>query len=142
MDAIAPAITYFDLAEALFPNGVFKKLWAGIFVNSGGGCEKFEPALCRMYERVAESGTPDAEAVALLKERSPSAVADRIDVPTLLMQGQSDSLFPLGHADAAAKAIRANGAPVDVDWIAGGHDGGDPESDRLRARTRPGSTGT
>ncbi|WP_406469711.1 alpha/beta fold hydrolase [Streptomyces hirsutus] len=136
VDAIAPAITYFDLAEALFPNGVFKKLWAGIFVNSGGGCEKFEPALCRMYERVAESGTPDAEAVALLKERSPSAVADRIDVPTLLMQGQSDSLFPLGHADAAAKAIRANGAPVDVDWIAGGHDGGDPESDRLHARTR------
>ncbi|MFD5658534.1 alpha/beta fold hydrolase [Streptomyces hirsutus] len=136
VDAIAPAITYFDLAEALFPNGVFKKLWAGIFVNSGGGCEKFEPALCRMYERVAESGTPDAEAVALLKERSPSAVADRIDVPTLLMQGQSDSLFPLGHADAAAKAIRANGAPVDVDWIAGGHDGGEPETDRVRARTR------
>ncbi|WP_326752836.1 alpha/beta fold hydrolase [Streptomyces hirsutus] len=136
VDAIAPAITYFDLAEALFPNGVFKKLWAGIFVNSGGGCEKFEPALCRMYERVAESGTPDAEAVALLKERSPSAVADRIDVPTLLMQGQSDSLFPLGHADAAAKAIRANGAPVDVDWIAGGHDGGEPEADRVRARTR------
>ncbi|MFF0107011.1 alpha/beta fold hydrolase [Streptomyces hirsutus] len=136
VDAIAPAITYFDLAEALFPNGVFKKLWAGIFVNSGGGCEKFEPALCRMYERVAESGTPDAEAVALLRERSPSAVADRIDVPTLLMQGQSDSLFPLGHADAAAKAIRANGAPVDVDWIAGGHDGGEPEADRVRARTR------
>ncbi|MER5840618.1 alpha/beta fold hydrolase [Streptomyces prasinus] len=136
VDAIAPAITYFDLAEALFPNGVFKRLWAGIFVNSGGGCEKFEPALCRMYERVAESGTPDAEAVALLKERSPSAVADRIDVPTLLMQGQSDSLFPLGHADAAAKAIRANGAPVDVDWIAGGHDGGEPEADRVRDRTR------
>ncbi|MFC5956534.1 alpha/beta fold hydrolase [Streptomyces pratens] len=136
VDAIAPAITYFDLAEALFPNGVFKKLWAGIFVNSGGGCEKFEPALCRMYERVAESGTPDAQAVALLKERSPSAVADRIDVPTLLMQGQSDSLFPLGHADAAAKAIRANGAPVDVDWIAGGHDGGEPEADRVHARTR------
>ncbi|GAB2458191.1 alpha/beta fold hydrolase [Streptomyces incanus] len=136
VDAIAPAITYFDLAEALFPDGVFKKLWAGIFVNTGGGCEKFEPALCRMYERVAESGTPDAEAVALLKERSPSAVADRIDVPTLLMQGQSDSLFPLGHADTAAQAIRANGAPVDVDWIAGGHDGGEPEADRVRARTR------
>ncbi|PWI04972.1 ABC transporter ATP-binding protein [Streptomyces sp. NWU339] len=135
VDAIAPAITYFDLAEALFPNGVFKKLWAGVFVNTGGGCEKFEPALCRMYERVAESGTPDAEAVELLKERSPSAVADRIDVPTLLMQGQNDSLFPLGHADAAAKAIRANGAPVDVDWIAGGHDGGEPEADRVRTRT-------
>ncbi|GGL70384.1 ABC transporter ATP-binding protein [Streptomyces fumigatiscleroticus] len=136
VDAIAPAITYWNLADALFPDGVFKKLWAGIFVNTGGGCDRFEPALCRMYQRVAESGTPDAEARELLQARSPSAVADRIDVPTLLMQGQSDSLFPLGQADAAARAIRANGAPVDVDWIAGGHDGGEPETDRLQSRVR------
>ncbi|MFF7854777.1 alpha/beta fold hydrolase [Streptomyces sp. NPDC007904] len=136
VDAIAPAVTYFDLADALFPGGVFKKLWAGVFVNSGGGCERFEPALCRMYERVAESGVPDTEARALLEERSPSAVADRIDVPTLLVQGQSDSLFPLGQADAAAKAIRANGAPVGVDWIAGGHDGGDLETGRVQTRVR------
>ncbi|MER7774612.1 alpha/beta fold hydrolase [Streptomyces sp. NPDC096191] len=135
VDAIAPAITYWNLADALFPNGVFKKLWAGIFVNMGGGCEKFEPALCRMYQRVAEKGEPDAEAVKLLQERSPQAVRDRIDVPTLLAQGQTDSLFPLGQADAAAKAIRANGAPVDVDWVSGGHDGGDMETDRVEART-------
>ncbi|MET7688851.1 alpha/beta fold hydrolase [Streptomyces sp. NPDC005483] len=134
VDAIAPAITYWNLADALFPNGVFKKLWAGIFVNSGGGCARFEPQLCQMYQRVAESGAPDAQAVKLLRERSPSAVGDRIKVPTLLMQGQTDSLFPLGQADAAAKAIRANGAPVDVDWIAGGHDGGDMETSRVQTR--------
>ncbi|MEV5936257.1 alpha/beta fold hydrolase [Streptomyces sp. NPDC052079] len=136
VDAIAPAITYFDFADALFPDGVFKKLWAGLFVNSGGGCDRFQTELCAMYERVAESGVPDAEARALLEARSPSAVADRIDVPTLLVQGQSDSLFPLGQADAAAQAIRANGAPVDVDWIAGGHDGGDMETDRVEERVR------
>ncbi|MFV0135909.1 alpha/beta fold hydrolase [Streptomyces sp. HMX87] len=136
VDAIAPAITYWNLADALFPNGVFKKLWAGLFVNSGGGCEKFEERLCRMYQRVAASGEPDAAAVKLLEERSAQAVGDRIEVPTLLMQGQSDSLFPLAQADAAAKAIRANGAPVDVDWIAGGHDGGDMETDRLHARVQ------
>jgi ABC-2 type transport system ATP-binding protein len=136
VDAIAPAITYWDLADALFPDGVFKKLWAGLFVNSGGGCHRFEPRLCRMYERVAASGAPDAEARALLQARSPSAVADRIDVPALLVQGQSDSLFPLGQADEAARAIRANGAPVDVDWIAGGHDGGDPETGRVHTRVR------
>ncbi|MFH8440986.1 CocE/NonD family hydrolase [Streptomyces sp. NPDC018026] len=134
VDAVAPAITYWNLADALFPNGVFKKLWAGIFVNSGGGCDRFEADLCRMYQRVAESGRPDAEAVKLLEARSPQAVGERIEVPTLLMQGQTDSLFPLGQADAAAKAIRANGAPVDVDWIAGGHDGGDLETDRVQAR--------
>ncbi|MEU1496192.1 CocE/NonD family hydrolase [Streptomyces sp. NPDC005732] len=134
VDAIAPSITYWNLADALFPNGVFKKLWAGIFVNSGGGCAHFEPGLCAMYDRVAEAGKPDAAARALLEARSPSAVADRIKVPTLITQGQTDSLFPLGQADAMARAIRANGAPVDVDWIAGGHDGGDLESDRVEAR--------
>ncbi|WP_198668283.1 alpha/beta fold hydrolase [Streptomyces triticisoli] len=136
VDAIAPAITYWNLADALFPNGVLKKLWAGWFISAGGGCAKFEPALCRMYERVAESGKPDAEARGMLRQRSPSAVADRIKVPALLVQGQSDSLFPLGQADAAAKAIRANGAPVDIDWIAGGHDGGDAETGRVQARVK------
>ncbi|MFJ9324749.1 alpha/beta fold hydrolase [Streptomyces sp. NPDC101230] len=134
VDAIAPVITYWNLADALFPDGVFKKLWAGIFVTSGGGCEKFEKRLCEMYERVAVSGKPDAEAVRLLTERSPSAVADRIKVPSLLLQGQSDSLFPLGHADAMQKAISANGAPVSVDWISGGHDGGDNETSRVEGR--------
>lgn len=134
VDAIAPSITYWNLSDALFPNGVFKKLWAGIFVNSAGGCEKFEPQICAMYQRVAQSGVPDAQAVKMLEERSPSAVAQDIEVPTLLVQGQTDSLFPLGQADQAAKAIRANGAPVDVDWIAGGHDGGDLETSRVRSR--------
>lgn len=134
VDAVAPVISYWNLADALFPDGVFKKLWAGIFVTSGGGCERFQKQLCEMYERVAVSGKPDAAARALLEERSPAAVADAIDVPALILQGQSDSLFPLGQADAMAKAVKANGAPVSVDWIAGGHDGGDDEGDRVQAR--------
>ncbi|MFD4606094.1 CocE/NonD family hydrolase, partial [Streptomyces sp. NPDC058464] len=134
VDAIAPSITYWNLADALFPNGVFKKLWAGIFVNTGGGCANFQPELCAMYDRVAESGKPDAAAVKLLQERSPSAVGSRIKVPTLLFQGQTDSLFTLSQSDAAAKAVKANGAPVDVDWIAGGHDGGDLETSRVEGR--------
>ncbi|MEW2618865.1 alpha/beta fold hydrolase [Streptomyces sp. NPDC048106] len=136
VDAIAPALTYWNLADALFPNGVYKKLWAGVFFGEGGGCARFEPELCRMYERVATSGTPDAAARALLQERSPSAVGSRVKVPTLLVQGQTDSLFPLGQADAAARAIKAAGAPVDVDWIAGGHDGGDLETGRVQHRVR------
>ncbi|MFG2953276.1 CocE/NonD family hydrolase [Streptomyces sp. NPDC048291] len=134
VDAIAPSITYWNLSDALFPNGVFKKLWAGIFFNTGGGCAEFQPELCAMYNRVAESGRPDAAAVKLLEERSPSAVGSRIKVPTLLFQGQTDSLFTLDQSDAAAKAIKANGAPVDVDWIAGGHDGGNLETSRVESR--------
>ncbi|MFE2226135.1 alpha/beta fold hydrolase [Streptomyces kronopolitis] len=151
VDAIAPQITYWNLADALFPHGVFKKLWAGIFFTTGSagtatrtptgppaepGCGRFEPELCRMYQRVAVNGRPDAAARKLLESRSPKAVGDRIKVPTLLMQGQTDSLFPLDQADAIRRAVRHNGAPVDVDWIAGGHDGGDREMGRLDVRTK------
>ncbi|MFH0242694.1 CocE/NonD family hydrolase [Streptomyces sp. HK10] len=153
VDAVAPRIAYWDLSEALFPDGVFKELWAGVFFTTGStvagagaptagpaseraGCGRFATELCEMYERVAVAGEPDEEARELLRERSPAAVADRVDVPALIVQGRSDSLFPLGHADAMAEAIRSNGAPVAVEWIAGGHDGGPDETERLDDRTR------
>ncbi|MFI1452881.1 alpha/beta fold hydrolase [Streptomyces roseus] len=170
VDAIAPQITYWNLADSLFPQGVFKKLWAGLFFTTGSAdgmrpgsvpgsatapgtatapapgpapapadagataCGRFQPELCAMYERVAVAGKPDAEARALLETRSPSAVGDRIKVPTLIVQGQEDSLFPLDQADAMARAIAANGAPVSVDWAAGGHDGGMREAGRVEDR--------
>lgn len=161
VDAIAPSITYWNLADALFPNGVFKKLWAGLFFTTGstggiqpgapsaqtpgangpgangtGACGRFQPELCAMYERVAVARKPDAGARTLLEQRSPSAVGGAIKVPTLIVQGQDDSLFPLDQADAMAKAIAANGAPVSVDWAAGGHDGGMREADRVEDRVK------
>ncbi|WP_371619235.1 alpha/beta fold hydrolase [Streptomyces sp. NBC_00454] len=166
VDAIAPSITYWNLADSLFPNDVFKKLWAGLFFTtgsagglqpgasaanaapattgapaasapaSGQGCGRFQPELCAMYERVAVAGKPDPEARALLERRSPSAVGSAIKVPTLITQGQDDSLFPLDQADAMARAIAANGAPVSVDWAAGGHDGGMREADRVEGRVK------
>ncbi|MFE9534301.1 alpha/beta fold hydrolase [Streptomyces sp. NPDC006691] len=134
VDAIAPEMTYWNLSDVFFPDGVYKKLWAGIFVSTAGGCQKFEPQICAMYNRVATAGQPDRAAETLLESKSPSAVGDRIKVPALIMQGQTDSLFPLGQADAMAKRITANGAPVSVDWVAGGHDGGDRETGRTQAR--------
>lgn len=156
VDAIAPSITYWNLADSLFPDGVFKKLWAGLFFTTGSagglqpgapaaagapgasapGCGRFQPELCAMYERVAVAGKPDPEARELLERRSPSAVGSAIKVPTLIVQGQDDSLFPLDQADAMAKAIAANGAPVSVDWAAGGHDGGMREAGRVEDRVK------
>ncbi|MGI5155968.1 CocE/NonD family hydrolase [Microbispora sp. CA-102843] len=202
VDAIVPQITWYDLADALFPdasgkgplNGVFKKMWAGIFFSaaadrlapdgglgagglagltgaaaprggdtsggretgqasaqgsgqaSGQGsgrtpgneqvqCGRFLPQICEMYQKVAETGRATQEAVDLLRRSSPISVPGRIKVPTLLIQGQRDSLFPLSHADANARDIAATGAPVEVAWFNGGHDGGDGEADWLSDRT-------
>jgi ABC-2 type transport system ATP-binding protein len=141
IDAIAPQITWYDLADALFPDatgkgaadGVFKKAWAGIFFTSGASstaCGRFLPSLCAMYQKVAETGRPTPEAIATLRRDSPSSVAGRIHVPTLLVQGQNDSLFPLDQSDRNARAI--TGAPVRMVWFQGGHDGGDQETTRVR----------
>jgi len=183
VDAIVPQITWYDLADALFPDaagggpegGVFKRMWAGLFFTRGGvpaggngpggeedgdaagpgglsglpgrtsprptlseqeaACGRFLPEICRVYQEVARTGEATPEAVELLRRSSPISVRGRISVPTLLLQGQRDSLFPLDHADANARAIAATGAPVQIAWFDGGHDGGDGEADWVHERT-------
>jgi len=166
IDAIVPQITWNNLATALFPNaaggdpagGVFKKQWTGLLFAQGavgfgqpaGGhaaglpagsaaaaeCGRFLPAVCAAYQQVATTGRPTPQAIRLLMRASPASVASRIDVPTLLIQGENDSLFGLDQADANYQAIRRNGAPVDMVWFAGGHDGGNQETGRIDALTR------
>jgi len=133
VDVLAADITWSDLSQALFPNaaggqpGVFKKLWTGqLFAgaaNAGAACGRFAPDVCAAYQRAATTGEPDAAILSLLKASSPAGVLDRITAPTLLSQGVQDSLFPLGHADANARGMAANGTPVKVIWRSGGHDG-------------------
>ena len=134
VDAVAADITWNDLTQSLFPNavggqpGVFKKLWAGqLFASAagqkGGACGRFAPDLCAAYQQAASTGEPDASILSLLKASSPAGVLNRITAPTLLSQGEQDSLFPLEQADANARGIAANGIPVKVTWRSGGHDG-------------------
>ncbi|WP_406285854.1 alpha/beta fold hydrolase [Embleya sp. NBC_00896] len=155
VDAIAPQLAWHDLADSLLPNaagggpaeGVFKKTWAGLFFSSGTsplgtltpvdastGCGRFAERVCAVYREVATTGRSTPQAIELLRRGSPASVADRIAVPTLLVQGQNDSLFPLDQADRNAAAIARNGAPVEVLWTSGGHDGGKPQTAMVRDR--------
>ena len=62
----------------------------------------------------------------LLHRISPVSVTSRIKVPTLLVQGESDTLFGLDQSDATARQIAAAGGKVKTIWYTGGHDGGRP----------------
>ncbi|MGZ4649356.1 MAG: alpha/beta fold hydrolase, partial [Kineosporiaceae bacterium] len=97
------------------------------------GCGRLAPDVCRAYEQFATTGEATPSALALLHGSSPATVLDRITAPTLLVQGEADSLFPLSEADANARGIAAHGTPVKVVWYGGGHDGGLDEADRLRS---------
>jgi ABC-2 type transport system ATP-binding protein len=204
VDAIAPVITYNDLAQGLVPNaaavnppsastpaagafsadGVFKKSWAGIFFSAGSGgatagspnndapeagqattetgqaagtgavatpptapqpgdpgrqhpapdpCGRFTQQVCQAYTELATTGKASPQTVELLRRVSPVSVTNRITVPTLLVQGESDTLFGLDQSDATARQITAAGGKVKTIWYTGGHDGGQP-GPQLRAK--------
>ncbi|MGH3791131.1 MAG: alpha/beta fold hydrolase [Pseudonocardiaceae bacterium] len=150
VDALAPEITWNDLAQALFPNaassgpvlagtpaagafapdGVFKRDWAGYLFSGGlagtGLCGRFRPEVCAAYHQAATTAGPTPEIMALLRRSSPATVAGNITAPTLLIQGEHDTLFGLDQADATARQLTSAGAPLKVVWYAGGHDGGQP----------------
>ena len=132
--------------------GVFKRLWAGLFFSTGSlgplagpgepaaadvptTCGRFAKDVCAAYQQTAATGQPTPAILALLRRSSPATIVDRIKAPTLLLQGEADSLFPLSQASANASGIAARGTPVKLVWYGGGHDGGVPESGRLRALT-------
>jgi ABC-2 type transport system ATP-binding protein len=98
-------------------------------------CGRIATDLCLGYLQAATTGRPDKALLKLLVANSPARVADKITAPTLLIQGQTDSLFPLSEADANAQAIASAGTEVQVIWQAGGHDGGIDESARLEQIT-------
>src|SRR5215469_1951403 len=98
-------------------------------------CGRFQPQICAIYQQIAATGRPTPQAISLLLHSSPASVAGRMRAPTMLIQGESDSLFGLDQADANYRVLHHNGAPVDMVWFAGGHDGGDQETARVESLT-------
>jgi ABC-2 type transport system ATP-binding protein len=115
---------------------------AGPGARPGGGpgaadpaCGRFAADVCAAYLQMATAGRATDSAIALLQRSSPAGVLNKIKAPTLLIQGEADTLFPLSEADANARGIAANGTPVRVAWFTGGHDAGaGPQSDQDRMR--------
>src|SRR5215469_16403164 len=98
-------------------------------------CGRFQLQICAIYQQIAATGRPTPQAISLLLHSSPASVAGKMRAPTLLIQGESDSLFGLDQADANYRVLHHNGAPVDMVWFAGGHDGGDQETARVESLT-------
>lgn len=117
--------------------GVFKQRWAGLFFlsgMSGGGptpsgdgrsplCGRFATDICQEYLQTALSGDPSPGLLNLLDRSSMDRVLPRITAPTLLVQGEADTLFTLDQADANFRGLPAS-TPASMAWVAGGHDGG------------------
>lgn len=152
IDTVIADITWSNLQDDLFPqstegiknSGVFKKVWTGTFFTAGalqnaylGECGSFSDAWCSAYRSAALTGVPTKAQAALMADVSPLNYVSKITVPTLLTQGQADSLFPLSESAANAKKILSAHPRTSLSmiWHAGGHDGGLNESAYLDIQT-------
>jgi ABC-2 type transport system ATP-binding protein len=132
-DADAPANAGGAPADAAPQGGQPSGGGGGAGPTTGNPCGKFREDFCLAYAQVATTGQASQETIDLLRSVSPATVTDQINQPTLLVQGEQDTLFGLDQADATARQIGEAGGKVKVVWYTGGHDGGRPGPD-LRAQ--------
>jgi ABC-2 type transport system ATP-binding protein len=90
---------------------------------AGTPCTGYYLELCEVYAQIAATGDADATARTLLARASGGYWIDKIKVPTLLVQGQSDTLFNENDAVATYTALKKRGVPVQMIWNSGGHGG-------------------
>ena len=151
IDAVIADITWSDLEKDLFPqsvngltqSGPFKKVWAGTFFSAIslqsaylGECGSFTQPWCDAYRNAVINGAPTEKERALLASVSPANFAGSITAPTLLSQGQADSLFPLSESLNTAKIIKKAHpkTALAMIWHAAGHDGGFDQSQYLQTQ--------
>ena len=79
-------------------------------------------------------GYPTDDTVAFARHASVSSYVENIRVPTLLIQGENDTLFNLQEAVATYQALQAQGTETKMIWQSWGHSGAAPAPGELDMR--------
>ncbi len=146
VDAIVPDIGWESLTTALRRGGAVKTGWLAALcgldtvpgaVDGDASAIDVKPATAGDELKAAcvegVRGRLSAGSSKWLADHGPGALMSRIRAPALIMQGTTDTLFPLDQATAAFAALRKSGVPVSMLWYCGGHvacesDPGDPRT--------------
>ncbi|MBE1530682.1 CocE/NonD family hydrolase [Actinomadura algeriensis] len=122
VDVIVPGYTYHSLNDALYPNRTIKAGWAFGLCSAGlQNGNEFHPRVSSICWRALTTGEVTKPDETWMREHGPDFLMKKIDIPTLFVQGVTDTLFPVSHAIAGYRTIKANGAPVKMVWTCGGH---------------------
>ncbi|WP_438490371.1 CocE/NonD family hydrolase [Streptomyces sp. S186] len=102
----------------------------------GAGCLHFVAPACRTKRLLDSRSYPADETREMLqyaRSVSPVSYLKSVKAPTLLVQGQADTLFNLNEAAATYRTLAAQGTPVRMIWQSWGHSGGmkNPEPGEL-----------
>lgn len=142
--ALAPNNTGAHTGVTSDTPGVFKWQWTNGFYLIGEGQPLLNPSLdpsringldCLHFAtracetiRLLNSGRYPAdrteEMLAYARSVSPVSYLDRVKAPTLIVQGQADSLFNLNEATATYRTLKAQGTETKMIWQSWGHSGG------------------
>ncbi len=124
--------------------GVFKWQWTNGFYLMGEAqpllapsldpsrfgnpaCLHFAPRACDTIRFLNSGRFPAGRTGAVLsyaRSVSPVSYLSGVTAPTLLVQGQADSLFTLNEATATYRTLKARGTTTKMIWQAWGHSGG------------------
>lgn len=106
-DALAPEITWNDLADSLAPQGVVRTAWAAALTAGGAPTDALPKRIYKaLAEGVATGQFPDGSVPGtenlydFFEKNGPKwqvPRAGRLDIPVLFGQGTTDSLFPLAQ---------------------------------------------
>jgi ABC-2 type transport system ATP-binding protein len=121
VDAIAPTIAWNSLISSLFPEDNIKFGWGSILVAAGvqgslpGGLSspataagRQDPHFYSILTNGLATGTVSKEDHDWMASKGPGELLKRIQVPTLLLQGTVDTLFPLDEAVTNFELIGKN----------------------------------
>lgn len=136
--------------------GVFKYQWALLFSTVGvangaqdlpspedgdnyrkfvtEGCANFDRPVCTALLEVASQGYPSRASIDFLRSNSVASYMADITVPTLIGQGQADTLFNLQESVATYTALKRQGTPVSLVWQSWGHSNSTPVAGELDMR--------
>lgn len=168
VDTIVPIITWNDLAYSLAPNntdfargvtyrtpGSEKVGWTSLFFGAGiadgvehastdptrnVGCPNFADQACLAKAQMDALGYPTQETIDFARHASVTSYLSKVRIPTLLLQGQNDTLFNLQEAVATFRGLRAQGTPATMIWQSWGHSGGGAPAPGELDMARPGSS--
>jgi ABC-2 type transport system ATP-binding protein len=154
VDTIVPLITWNDLSYSLGPNntaqttgvststpGAVKLVWGLGFSAEGVAdglegaqtdptrlypCPNFADFVCPALVTAGSTGYFQPGDIAALRHASVATYLAKIRIPTLLIQGENDTLFNLNEASATYRALKAQGTPVKMIWQSWGHSGSTP----------------
>ena len=120
VDVITPTIAWNSLATSLYPSETFKAGWGELLVSIATSAH-LDPHITSASADAGSTGILDQDDRMWFLDRGPDDVLAKIHVPTLIVQGTVDNLFPLAEGVRNYVALSANGIPLAMTWFCGGH---------------------